>query len=180
MLHVNSDASLAQDHQLAVERIDQRIGRHPGERRRRRIFEVALAGAAEEQEFSAGPQERLKRIERSISIRTARIETRSSASWSSARGSSSSNRDVSTSASRRPEGSNRFPQEHGLARLDFDHPQREVAAGELERDGRRAAAGAGIEQRPRVLRDVSRGDHRFDQQPIDRLVFALGRRAGRP
>ena len=51
--------------------------------------------------------------------------------------------------------------------------------GELERNRRRAAAGAGVEQRPRILGDVPRGDHRLDQQPIDRLVFAFRRQSER-
>ena len=107
-----------------------------------------------------------------VSMRTARIETRSRASCSSARGRSSSNRDVSTSASRRPERANRFAQEHALAGLDFDHPERKVAAGQLERDRRRASARTGIQEGAGVFRNVARGNDRLDDQPIDRLIVA--------
>ena len=48
-----------------MKRVDKRVSRHPGERWRRRIFQIRLAGAEEQHDFTAGTKKRLKREQRS-------------------------------------------------------------------------------------------------------------------
>ena len=108
-----------------VKRRRERLGQH----RRRRDRERETAGRR-----ACRNACRLTSVRGST--RTARIVTRSRPSCSSGRVSSSSKRDVSTSASPRSELADRLAQEDRLPRLRFDHSQVKPRRGERERNRR--------------------------------------------
>src|SRR6187401_3626082 len=125
-----------------MERIHERVAGHPGKRRRWRLLQIALAGPAEEQQLSAWPQEGLKRVEcSSFDANSADgdeierfMELRA---WEKLF--KSCRFDQCVAESKRANG---FPKEHGLAGLDLDQSQRQVGAGKLQGNCRRAASRA--------------------------------------
>lgn len=170
-----SDTRLAENNQLAVEGVDERISGQPRKGRRRRVFKVVLTGAAKKEKFPSWAQEGLKRIERPCfdphSANGNQIDRFVEfGSWKEFLESGGLNLGVAER-----EGPNGFAQEHGFARLDFDHPQAEIRTRKLERDRWRAAAGSRVEQSSSILGDISRCHHGLDQEAIDRIVLSLRR-----
>ena len=78
-----------------------------------------------------------------------------------------------------------FAQERRFSRLRLDHEQTQRRDGDLQGDGRRAAARADVEQarvRAKVravtagAQEVACGNERFDEQPIDGLIWRVVQR----
>ena len=78
-----------------------------------------------------------------------------------------------------------FAQESRLARFRLDHEQAQGRDRNLQRDGRRAAARADVEQArvgakvravPPGALEVARGNERFDEQPVDGLIWRVVQR----
>ena len=161
-----------------MERVDQRVRGEPSQGAAAASPRVRSAGAAEEKEFSAGTQERLERLERpGLDPHGADRDEVERLVELGARQQLLESRGLDLGV---PEPSARTASRRNTALRVLTSTIRSArCGGKLERDRRRTAARSGVEQRPRIFGDVSRRDHRFDQQPIDRVVFSFRRQPER-
>ena len=160
--------------------VNQRVAGHPRQRRRRFRFDGARSRSPEEEDLAAGLEEGLQREQRSgfnaNSTHGHQVE-RLVKFWPWQQLFESRGLDLCVA---KGEGANRLSEEHGFSSLHFHEPYVEVGTGELERNSRGSAAGAGVKQSAGVLWHVPRSDNRFNQEPINGLVRAvLGQAEGR-
>src|SRR5215203_631719 len=155
--------------------VDQRICRHPDERWRWRMFQIVSGGTAEQHDFPARTQERLKCIECPgfntngpnghdiecfVKLRT----------WKELFEAGGFNFGIP-----KAKFAHRFAEEYRLACFNLDHPKSKTVGRELERNCRRSAAGARVEHGAGVVWYIARGNDWLNQQPIDRRIVSFRR-----